>query len=152
MKKILTILLFILISIQGIAQDSKYYRMPYGRVMIERIQQPEQYKMYLFNDSEYMVVLNMGDFEETFSMVDLMRAEMATLPYGTPREFEFKNGNVTFVRLIEFVAPYAIGNPDHTFEKIEDDEHNYIITFKDLNRFRRILVRIQKKKYEKTSR
>lgn len=145
MKKFLSIL-FIFISFMCIAQTKTQY-ISMGKLKLDYYAQPEYYKVSIYNDTDYLLVLGLGTLEEAVSKVDEMITEMKTTSIGSNRDFEFKTGIVRFMRLEEQVAPYApSGVALSTFERKCAYGPNYVLTEEDLRKLRKVLLKSQKKK------
>ena len=145
MKKFLSIL-FIFTSFICIAQTKTQY-ISMGKLKLDYYAQPEYYKVSIYNDTEYLLVLGLGTLEEATSKVDEMNTEMETTSIGSNRDFEFKTGIVRFMRLEEQVSPYAPpGAVLSTFERKCAYGPNYVLNEEDLKKLRKVLLKIQKKK------
>lgn len=129
-----------------IAQTKTQY-ISMGKLKLDYYAQPEYYKVSVYNDTEYLLVLGLGTLEEAVSKVDEMITEMETTSIGSNRDFEFKTGIVRFMRLEEQVAPYAPpGVALSTFERKCEYGPNYVLTEEDLKKLRKALLKSQKKK------
>lgn len=145
MKKLLSIL-FIFISFICIAQTKTQY-ISMGKLKLDYYSQPEYYKVSIYNDTEYLLVLGLGTLEEAISKVDRMIVELENSSIGSNRDFEFKNGMVRFMRLEERVSPYApSGVALSTFERKCENGSNYVLTEEDLKKLHKALLKIYKKR------
>ena len=147
MKKFLLIILTFLLTLTTSAQIFKTYQISFGCVILEHIYAPESYIIRVFNDTDRVLNLDMGDFNTSLNTINEMINEMNTTSIGSRRVFKFINTDVEFMRLIEQVAPYApAGVALPTFEAKAQQGPNYILTLQDLEKLRKALLKSQKKK------
>lgn len=145
MKKLLYIL-SIFISFICAAQTKTQY-ISTGKLCLEYYAQPEYYKVSVYNDTEYLLVLGLGTLEEAISKVDEMIVELESTSIGSNRDFVFKTGVVRFMKLQEPVGQYAPpGIALDTFERKCNNGPNYVLTEEDLRKLRKALLKSQKKK------
>jgi hypothetical protein len=118
-----------------------------GKLCLEYYAQPEYYKVSVYNDTEYLLVLGLGTLEEAISKVDEMIVELENASIGSNRDFIFKTGVIRFMKLQEPVGQYAPpGIALDTFERECNNGPNYVLTEEDLRKLRKALLKSQKKK------